>query len=610
MRQLTLAEILRLALPPDTRVVAGAANLQRPVHWARVAGTRPLAAGSLEEGELVIFAALPPPVAGEGAQRLVALLDEMRVAGLLVAQPPPQALVEAAERVAMPLLVAPATARPADLERAIVALIVDRRAHLQQRADETYQRLTRIALEDRGLGAIVQALADTMEKLVVIQDEYGVVQEAAAPRTARSDVPLPPLATAVAELQARTRELPWPRREELSAHAPPPQVQLLGDSGLARVVVPIVLKRTMAGFLSAVGPAATCDELDRLVIGPAAIVCALEIAKQRAVAEAEYRLQADVLDAALAGRFASESELASRARTLGYDLSGEHVALAVALDSDAARDRATVEQPRLRLRDALRRVLDERGTPYLLRQEEERVVAFVPASPATARGGRLPEALRQTLAELLDDAAVSLGVGRAYRGVTGLSASYQEAAEALAIGQALLGGSRTTHFADLGIRRLLFPLRGSPELQAFYDEFLGALETYDERHGTELIRTLEGFFAHHGNHVRAAEALHLHRNTLLYRLARIQAIAGLDLDDPEVRLAVQVALRLRPASALRRQPAMAETAPPEPSARAPAPEIGNGARSGGRPARRARERMGAHDQSDQSRAEARSAQPG
>jgi purine catabolism regulator len=583
LRQLTLAEILRLALPADTRVLAGAANLQRTVHWARVAGTRPLAAGSLEAGELVIFAALPPAVTTESARRLVGLLDEIKIAGLLVVQPPPPALVEAAEAAAMPLLVAPPAARAADLERAIVALIVDRRAHLRQRADETYQRLTRIALEDRGLGALVQALADTMEKVVVIQDEYGVVQEAAAPHAPRADAPLPPLETVVAELQARTRELPWPRREELRAHAPSPQVQPLGESGLARVVVPIVLKRTMAGFLSAVGPRATCDELDHLIIGPAAIVCALEIAKQRAVAEAEYRLQADVLDAALAGRFASEAELAARARALGYELAGEHVALAFALDGDPG-DSGAVEQPRLRLRDALRRLLDERGVPYLVRQEEGRVVAFVPASPEMARGGPGPEALRRAVAGWLDGLAVSLGVGRAYAGLGGLSTSYHEAAEALAIGQALLGGSRTTHFADLGIRRLLFPLRGSPELKAFYDEFLGALESYDERHGTELIRTLEGFFAHHGNHVRAAEALHLHRNTLLYRLARIQAIAGLDLDDPEVRLAVQVALRLRPAAGARR--AAATEAPATEAASEPL-ERANGARAarGGRPAR-------------------------
>src|SRR5581483_7858162 len=163
------------------------------------------------------------------------------------------------------------------------------------------------------------------------------------------------------------------------------------------------------------------------------------------------------------------------------------------------------------------------------------------------------DALRAETALGLLDTMVSVGIGRPHAGVGGLNASYHEAAEALLIGQALLGGGCATYFGDLGIRRLLFPLRDSPELREFYDEFLGALDGYDERHGTELIRTLEGFFAHHGNHVRAAEALHLHRNTLLYRLARIQAISGLDLDDAEVRLAAQVALRLRPLATARRR---------------------------------------------------------
>ena len=183
-------------------------------------------------------------------------------------------------------------------------------------------------------------------------------------------------------------------------------------------------------------------------------------------------------------------------------------------------------------------------------------------------------------AALLAAAFLSLGAGRPYAGVTGLAAGYREAEEALLIGQELLGGDRTTYFGDLGIRRLLFPLRDSPELRAFYAEYLGALESYDERHGTELIRTLEGFFTHHGNHVRAAEALHLHRNTLLYRLARIQAISGLDLDDAEVRLAAQVALRLRPLAAARRHggavDALAAAEPPTPDARRPLDASGQG----------------------------------
>jgi PucR family transcriptional regulator, purine catabolism regulatory protein len=297
-------------------------------------------------------------------------------------------------------------------------------------------------------------------------------------------------------------------------------------------------------------------------LGPAAVVCALEIAKQRAVAETEYRLQADVLEAALAGRFASETEVVARARALGYELDGDQVALVFGLDAATGpgalaagpppelggeQGGALAGQLRPRLLDAIRRALEPSQRPALVRQQDAQVAVFVPLagtdSPAIAREA---ETLRQAAATMLDGTTLTVGIGRPHGGVPGLSVGYREAAEALLIGQVLLGGNRTTSFGDLGIRRLLFPLRDSPELREFYDEFLGSLESYDERHGTELIRTLEGFFAHHGNHVRAAEALHLHRNTLLYRLARIQSIGGLDLDDPEVRLAVQVALRLRP----------------------------------------------------------------
>jgi purine catabolism regulator len=59
------------------------------------------------------------------------------------------------------------------------------------------------------------------------------------------------------------------------------------------------------------------------------------------------------------------------------------------------------------------------------------------------------------------------------------------------------------------------------------------------------VETLEGFFECNGNHARAAEALHLHRNTLLYRLDRIQSITGRDLGDAETRLSLQLALKIR-----------------------------------------------------------------
>src|SRR5262249_26080147 len=158
----------------------------------------------------------------------------------------------------------------------------------------------------------------------------------------------------------------------------------------------------------------------------AASVCALEIAKQRAVAETEYRLQADVLEAALAGRFGTEAELAARAGALGYELQGHHVALVFALDAHRDSDavRAGAGHPRPRLLDVLRRVLDAQQRAALVRQQDDLVAVFLPAGTNGTAPIDEAESLRRAATGALEGLPLSLGVGRPHLGIAGLSAGY------------------------------------------------------------------------------------------------------------------------------------------------------------------------------------------
>ena len=65
------------------------------------------------------------------------------------------------------------------------------------------------------------------------------------------------------------------------------------------------------------------------------------------------------------------------------------------------------------------------------------------------------------------------------------------------------------------------------------------------RQNADLIKTLEAYFNCHGNLSQTAESLIVHRNTLLYRMNRINEIAGIDLNRPETRLALHLALTIR-----------------------------------------------------------------
>lgn len=107
-------------------------------------------------------------------------------------------------------------------------------------------------------------------------------------------------------------------------------------------------------------------------------------------------------------------------------------------------------------------------------------------------------------------------------------------------------GSPVTYFGDLGLYQLLTALGDNAEARRFFRKTLGLLITHDKDHNGELVETLEGFFECHGNLSQTANRLHIHRNTLSYRLDRIAAITRLDLNDPDARFSLQLALKLRP----------------------------------------------------------------
>jgi purine catabolism regulator len=70
-----------------------------------------------------------------------------------------------------------------------------------------------------------------------------------------------------------------------------------------------------------------------------------------------------------------------------------------------------------------------------------------------------------------------------------------------------------------------------------------ALAEHDRKSNSDLVHTLEAYLEHGGALAEAAEALSIHRNTLLYRVGRIEAVTGIDLKDTTQRLNLHVALK-------------------------------------------------------------------
>lgn len=139
-----------------------------------------------------------------------------------------------------------------------------------------------------------------------------------------------------------------------------------------------------------------------------------------------------------------------------------------------------------------------------------------------------------------EDAPISMGIAGPRRGSAGAHAAMIEAEHALAIGRAIHGDGRTTHFDDLGPYCFVVG-RPRAEIRGFVERILGPLETDRERH-EDLAQTLEAYLDAHGSLNEVARRLFLHRNTVRQRLRRISEVTGADLADADARLALQLAI--------------------------------------------------------------------
>jgi sugar diacid utilization regulator len=140
------------------------------------------------------------------------------------------------------------------------------------------------------------------------------------------------------------------------------------------------------------------------------------------------------------------------------------------------------------------------------------------------------------------DARVVGGVGR-HAEMLHVARSVDEAREATTIARRMFGGGRVVPYDDLGVYPLLHRTGATREdWRIFATRVLEPLRNYDEKHQTELVRTLHLFFDVGQNIKEAAARLNVHRHTVFYRLRQIGEIGKLDLDSPHDQLTVRAAL--------------------------------------------------------------------
>ncbi|MFG2028845.1 PucR family transcriptional regulator [Streptomyces sp. NPDC048825] len=184
----------------------------------------------------------------------------------------------------------------------------------------------------------------------------------------------------------------------------------------------------------------------------------------------------------------------------------------------------------------------------------EEAIALVPLSAMASEhdgseSGLLADALLEAVrgplsAGLNDDGRLTLGVSAAVHSAEGLRGALEEARHARRVAAARPGRVCAAGHQELASHVLLLPFVPDDVRRAFTARLLDPLRDYDRRHRAELIPTLEAFLDCDGSWTRCAGRLHLHVNTLRYRVGRIEQLTSRDLSRLEDKLDFFLALRM------------------------------------------------------------------
>lgn len=264
----------------------------------------------------------------------------------------------------------------------------------------------------------------------------------------------------------------------------------------------------------------------------------------------EKRRQRDLLNDLAEGKIAPSQELLDQAWQVKLNLSQDFSCYLLSLETWAGKPVDDWQKRREELQSVLEALMAGLSEPGIIVWESKDGIALLAPVGSDGKMDRARELeqaghWQELVSQYAPEARFSIGIAEFHPGAFWQFAKvYNQARTAVELGRKLGMGQVVHHYLDIGVFQF-FPaiLDKSPVLD-FVERTLGKLEEYDRSQGTELVNTLEKILQT-DNLKLVAKQLYVHRQTILFRKQRIEAVLGVSLDNFETRLALGMALKFR-----------------------------------------------------------------
>lgn len=562
----TVRDALQIGALIDAKVIAGANGLDNEIRAVDVIDV-PDAAIWFRRHTLLstTFYALKDNI--EAQLKMLEDIKNCGGAGLIIFSPEryishidPQ-LIKKADDLSLPLLEMPDCSY-IDVIVPVMSQVLDKQVRALEYAQEVHSMMTDIIIKGKGLRELLTSLAILLEKPVLMADaDLFLIDAVSPPGTISSSTPLVKKWQISKGLLPLGEFYPDALLSDLVFSKKPAYYQYgSGEYDHTDFFFPVIAGDHFYGVLVVPELERDLEKAKTVAFEAGAVAISLHILKENAITEAERKSELDFYNELLLGNFKNHEDLAFRARQHGLKPDGGYFVILAEVSrenhtcSDGLLASKDIERNTLvrKLKGLLRLALEQENYNGVVIEALGSLVVIVYATKkynqeeTTSLCRHLLTAFRNRVQNQRSGAPLYLAVGNFCPNIERISAGYLEAWETIDLGKKLFKGDFALSYSEMApyhlIKRLLTGIKTNELFNCVYQPLL----QYDHEKGGELVQTLETYLNCNFSRTKTANRLHIHRNSLNYRLQKIEELMGSAIDqlDPFPLMLASISRRL------------------------------------------------------------------
>ncbi|WP_059173949.1 PucR family transcriptional regulator [Bacillus sp. FJAT-27445] len=535
-------DLLKLASLKDAVILSGTSNLNKVITGATIMETSDIA-DWLNGGELILTSLYPIRDFNDSQQeQFVIRLADKGVSALLIKNVSgiPEIIIRAGEKSRLPIIQLPKEVPYIDVMYPVIGEIMNTQVKKLQYYKKIHDQFTALSLADKGPEKIIETLEGLIGNSVALFDRHFHCITSTQPSLMRFEI------VEKIPYYDQTEEIKFPHYRQIVKY-----LELDGQKGY-QIVVPIETVNNTKTYLLISEMNKPLEELDFIAVENAATALSLELVKQFAVAEVDKRFKNDLLEELIEGKSRS-TVFFQNANLIGWDIEGSFAAVLfkISKNNEPLSKKQIIRGVSNRNETLLYEAIHQQMPNCIVGSRSGLVVVLWKIDEDDKNNYLWLDKIKETAAKIQqflkkqnNKIVVQVGLGSLANRITDVGESYKKAQEALELGELLNGKEAITAYSELGIYRLLCEFEDPALLNTFIPPSLNKLLSYPQSNKNDLLETLKIFLECNQNATKVSQVLFIHHKTAVYRLERIKEITGMNFDDSEEMLSVQVGLKI------------------------------------------------------------------